>query len=235
MSGFRFSAKYGLFTYAQCGTLDPLAVVNHFASLRSECIIGREAHADGGIHLHAFAMWESTFQTRDARKFDVLGCHPNVVRGHGTPEKGYDYAIKDGDVVGGGLERPSGDGVDKAGSKWTEIISAETAEQFWDNVSRLDPRALCCSFVSLEKFVAWKYRPLPTQYATPAGITFETGRLDRLPGWVEDNLGGNVVGMCLADVSGSHYHRRHYLRCAPGILGSWDPLRVYRLVSLLGM
>lgn len=191
---FRFAAKYGLFTYAQCGDLDAFAVVDHFASLRSECIIGRETHADGGTHLHAFAMWESKFQTRDARKFDVLGCHPNVVAGYGTPEKGWDYATKDGEVVGGGLERPSGDIVDKACSKWSEIVNSPTADEFWGNVARLDPRALCCSFVSLEKYAAHKYRPDLATYESPSGIEFDTGELVRLPAWVGDNLGGPYVG-----------------------------------------
>jgi len=200
---FRFSAKYGLFTYAQCGTLDPLAVVNHFASLRSECIIGRENHADGGVHLHAFAMWESRYQTRDVRKFDVEGCHPNVVGGYGTPEKGWDYATKDGDIVGGGLERPSGDSLDKAGNKWSAIIKSETAVEFWDAVARLDPRSLCCSFVSLEKYAAWKYRPDVAEYGTPEGITFDTGELDRLPQWVDSNLGGHLIG-------------KKVIRCPPG-------------------
>ena len=100
---FRFAARYGLLTYAQSGELDPFRVVNHLADLGAECIIGREDHADGGVHLHAFFMFERKFESRNVRVFDVDGCHPNIVRGYGTPEKGWDYATKDGDVVGGGL------------------------------------------------------------------------------------------------------------------------------------
>lgn len=191
---FRFAARYGLFTYAQCGDLDPFAVVDHFASLRSECIIGRENHADGGIHLHAFAMWKERFETRDVRRFDVQGCHPNVVAGYGTPEKGWDYATKDGEIVAGGLERPGSDTVDNTGSKWSEIVAAETADEFWATVTRLDPRALCCSYVSLAKYAENRYKPNPTEYGTPEGITFDTGELVRLPQWVDTNLGGDRVG-----------------------------------------
>lgn len=207
MSAFRFAAKYGLFTYAQCGTLDPFAVVDHFASLRSECIIGRETHADGGIHLHAFAMWESKYQTRDVRKFDVCGCHPNVVAGYGTPEKGYDYATKDGEIVGGGLERPSGDSIREPGSTWREIVCATTSDDFWSTVTRLEPRALCCSFISLEKYAAHKFRPVYAEYATPPGITFDTGGVDRIDAWARDNLGGNIIGK-LSRHSGYGYHLR---------------------------
>nr|QJB18558.1 MAG: replication-associated protein [Genomoviridae sp.] len=191
---FRFAAKYGLFTYAQCGDLNPFAVVDHFASLRSECIIGREMHADGGVHLHAFAMWEQKYQTRDVRKFDVLGCHPNVVAGYGTPEKGWDYATKDGEIVAGGLERPCGDSMAATSSKWSEVVLAETADEFWSTVARVDPRALCCSFISLQKYAEHKFKPTPAIYGTPPGISFDTGELDRLPAWVNDNLGGTIIG-----------------------------------------
>ena len=94
-----FDAKYGLLTYAQCGSLDPKRVAEHIEHLGGQCIIGRESHADGGLHLHAFFMFERKFRTRACRVFDVDGRHPNVVRGYGSPEKGYDYATKDGAIL----------------------------------------------------------------------------------------------------------------------------------------
>ena len=191
---FRFSAKYGLFTYAQCSDLDPFDVVNHFASLRAECIIGREEHADGGVHLHAFCMWQRRFETTSPRKFDVEDRHPNIVAGYGTPEKGYDYATKDGDVVGGGLERPCGDSMDKSGSKWSEITAAKSADEFWDLVGQMDPRALCCNFTSLQKFVEWKYRTDPAEYASPAGIQFDLAGSPRLSEWCGANIDVPVAG-----------------------------------------
>lgn len=140
-------------------------------------------------------MWERKFQSTNARRFDVLGHHANVVPGYGTPEKGWDYAIKDGDVVGGGLvDRPGGDGVGETRSKWSEIIASESAEQFWDACARLDPRSLCCSFVSLEKYVAHRYRPVHADYVTPDGISFDTGRLVWLDDWARDNIGGHCIG-----------------------------------------
>ncbi|UJO02115.1 Rep [Molossus molossus associated gemykibivirus 2] len=94
---FRFQRRYGLFTYAQCGDLDPFKVLDLFTELHAECIIGRENHADGGIHLHAFVDFGRNYTTRNARQFDVEGHHPNVLPGKKTPEKMYDYATKDGD------------------------------------------------------------------------------------------------------------------------------------------
>ena len=89
-----------------------------------------ENHADGGIHLHAFAMWERQFETRNVRLFDVDGCHPNIAVIKRTPEAAFDYAIKDGDVVAGGLQRPSRDSVASPSGKWTDIIAAGTREEF---------------------------------------------------------------------------------------------------------
>ncbi|UJO02129.1 Rep [Bat associated gemykibivirus 1] len=94
---FKFQARYVLLTYAQCGDLDPWVVSDHLSSLGAECIIGRENHSDGGIHLHAFVDFGKRFSTRNVQKFDVGGCHPNIEPSKGRPWAGYDYAIKDGD------------------------------------------------------------------------------------------------------------------------------------------
>lgn len=129
---FKFERRYALFTYAQCGGLDPFAVVNHFSELRAECIIGREDHADGGVHLHCFVDFNRKFASRDPRFADVEGRHPNVQPCGRTPEKMYDYAIKDGDVVAGGLERPNGSRLPGSSDPWAEIIMAENRERFFE-------------------------------------------------------------------------------------------------------
>lgn len=191
---FAFNAKYGLFTYAQCGTLDPFQVVELFSELGAECIIGREAHEDGGIHLHAFVDFGRKFRTRDERKFDVGGCHPNVSPSRGTPEKGYDYAIKDGDVVGGGLERPSGSRVSSASEAWPEIIAAESREEFWRLVQELAPRSLLCNFPSLRSYAEWRYRPEPTPYQHPISVDLDTSNFPELDQWRQGNLENNSLG-----------------------------------------
>lgn len=185
---FRFQGRYVLLTYAQCGELDAHRIVCHLGELGAECIVGREDHADGGVHLHAFAMFERKFTTRNERVFDVEGRHPNVLRGNRTPEKMYDYAVKDGDVVGGALERPSGDGLSQNGSAWSEIILAGDRESFFEAVARLDPRALCVNFGSLRTYADWKYRPNPEPYSHPTGITLRTDHTPALAVWVEQTL-----------------------------------------------
>ena len=103
---FHCNARYFLLTYSQCGELDPWKVSDHLGELRGECIVAREAHADGGTHLHAFVDFGRKFRSRRTSIFDVDNHHPNVSATHSTPREGFDYACKDGDIVAGGLGRP---------------------------------------------------------------------------------------------------------------------------------
>lgn len=191
---FNFHRRYALFTYAQCGELDPFAVVNHFSELRAECIIGRENHATEGVHLHTFVDFNRKFHSGNPRFADVEGRHPNVQPCGRTPEKMYDYAIKDGDVVAGGLERPSGGRLSGPSDPWAEIIMAESRDEFFELCTKLAPRALACSFNSLQSYADWKYRPEPTPYVHPEGLHFNHDIMGALDDWVSENLGGYSVG-----------------------------------------
>lgn len=191
---FQFNAKYGLLTYAQCGTLDPFAIVTRLSELGAECIVGREAHEAGGTHLHVFFAFEHEFRTRNERIFDVNGFHPNIVRSRGTPEKGWDYATKDGDIVGGGLERPSRGTPDQGENKWAFIIQAESREDFWARVEECDPRSLACNFGNLAKYCDWKYRPFLDEYKHPEGISFNQEQTESLREWANRNIGGTITG-----------------------------------------
>lgn len=191
---FRFRRRYALITYAQCGELDPFKVSDLFTSLNAECIIGRENHADGGLHLHAFVDFGREYSTRNARQFDVEGHHPNVLPGKKTPEKMWDYATKDGDVVAGGLERPNGSGLPPASDQWHTILAAESRDEFFELCGELAPRYLACSFPSLCKYADWKYRPEPTPYLHPEGYTFDTTEYPELDQWVREDLEGYQPG-----------------------------------------
>lgn len=156
----------------------------------AECIVGRENHADGGIHLHVFVDFGRKFRSRRADVFDVEGHHPNIEPSRGTPEKGYDYAIKDGDVVAGGLERPfreSGGGASTHHARWTTITMAENREEFWRLVHELDPKAAACSFSALSKYADWKFATNPPEYATPGGIEFIGEEVDGRDVWLSQS------------------------------------------------
>lgn len=193
MPRFSFNARYFLVTYAQCGQLDPWAVNNHFASLGAECIIGREVHADEGTHLHAFVDFGRKFRSRRVSVFDVDGCHPNISPSKGSPEGGWDYATKDGEVVAGGLERPSIVRAVSNGDKWGQIVRAESEPEFWEAVERLDPKALATNFGNLRKFADWRYKPEPELYEHPTGINFELGMVPELAAWGEFGFGDDTI------------------------------------------
>jgi len=198
-NGLFINSRYKLVTYAQCGDLDEWSIVDRFAELGAECIVGRELHADGGTHLHVFADWGRKFRSRNARLLDVGDRHPNVVASWGTPEEGYDYAIKDGDVVAGGLTRPgSGGGSNGANdSKWVRIANAENREEFFALVRELDPKTYVTRSKDLEYFADRHYRPEPVIYATPGGIGFIDDGTDGRSEWVQQSgigLGEPFIG-----------------------------------------
>lgn len=192
---FQLKARYVLLTYSQCGDLDPFQVVNLLADLGAECIVGREAHADEGTHLHAFVDFGKPYRTRNERQFDVAGYHPNVLPFGRTPEKGWDYATKDGDVVGGGLERPDRGSVSKTSIDWSRIADAGCVDEFWSLVRELAPRALLTNFTSLRAYSEWHYRPERTPYESPRDITFDLEGVPEVLEWVHDNVLGSSVGV----------------------------------------
>jgi len=197
---FLKGCKYALITYPQCGDLDPWDVVDMFSTHRAECIIGRELHADGGVHLHAFVDFGRQFSSRKTDVFDVGGFHPNIVKSYGTPEKGYDYAIKDGDVVAGGLERPlsgqSGSGAGTSCVIWATITMAEDAEEFWRLCHELAPEHVCRSFNCLRKYAEWRFRPVDEPYATPDGVWIDTSAVEGINEWIaQASLGSGSLGM----------------------------------------
>lgn len=194
MSAFYFRSRYALLTYAQCTDLDPWAVSDHLSTIPAECIIGRENHADGGVHLHAFVDFGTRYATRDTRRFDVDGRHPNIQPCGRTPGTMYDYAIKDGDVVAGGLERPGGDDVSGLSSQWDRIVDAENADEFWELVRTLAPRVLLTNFNSLRSYCEWRYRPVVADYVTPPNLVFDISGVETLNTFVRTSLSGSGSG-----------------------------------------
>lgn len=187
---FRIQARYVLLTYSQCGDLDEWRVHDVINSFPAECLIARETHADGGTHLHAFVDFGRKVDIRDPRRFDVDGFHPNIQPCGRTPQKMLDYAIKDGNVVAGGLSPILDDNVSTAGDVWSRIAHAASVDEFWDLVRELAPRALCCNFNSLRAYAEWHYRPPAVAYEHPAAVQLSTAGVPELDEWVRDNLSG---------------------------------------------
>lgn len=183
----QFQFRYVILTYSQCGSLDPFRIVDLLSTLGAECIIGREHHQDGGIHLHAFVDFGRKFRTRNQRSFDVDSCHPNIAPVKTTPRKAYDYCIKDGEVVAGGLEPPKGD--PEGNEVWSQIASADDPDEFWSLCQGLVPRNLLLNYPSLRAYANHKFRREPPQYIHPPELAFRGSDVARLSQWSRENVG----------------------------------------------
>lgn len=189
--------KYALLTYSQCDGLDPFEIVEKLSQLRLECIIGRELHGDGGLHLHAFVdAGNRVFRSRRVDCFDVGGFHPNVQHVHRTPWLSYDYAIKEGDVVAGAAERPSerAGRVGRAGDAWSEIMAAETRDEFQQLCMDLAPRDFAVAFSSLQRYADWRYRVDHEPYRHPPAIEFNAERVAGVYEWFERSVARRTPG-----------------------------------------
>lgn len=193
----RHQFRYALLTYAQCGNLDPFKIVNHLATLHAECIIGRERHADGGTHLHAFVDFGRKYRSRDTRAFDVEGYHPNITPSKGRAAYGWDYATKDGDICAGGLERPredrrkTGDSLD---DRATEICNAQSKDEVFQLCQELAPSKLLWSYPSIRAWANDKFPAECPEYEHPNTLKIDTSNYPELDRWVEEELDGFRMG-----------------------------------------
>lgn len=199
-SEFRVRAKRILLTYSQVGVhWDYHGLAQLIGRLGARGIICRELHQDGGIHYHALLVFDRAYQTRDVTHFDVGNTHPNIKPIRFTPRKAYDYCRKDGDVVWTNLSDEDIDGPGRSSSTlWADIIAQPDKESFFDALKSMDPRALVCSFTSIEKYADWAYREEPTPYDSPVEFTDPTVRDEfeclELEEWYNETIGGRRTG-----------------------------------------
>jgi len=193
MSSFYFSARYVLLTYSQSGDLTEWAVLDHISGLGAECIIGREDHAITGTHLHVFVDFGRKKQSRRVDFFDVGGHHPNISPSRGRPGDGWDYAVKDGNVVAGGLGRPGTSGPAKTKNPWGEIVGAESREEFLDLVRELDPKSFVLKHQEIIRYADIFFAEDREWYVGPDGLRFELGMVPDLDTWRTNSLGNDPI------------------------------------------
>nr|UTM74958.1 replication-associated protein [Tick-associated circular DNA virus] len=193
MPPFSINCRYVLLTYAQSGDLSEWSVLDHISSLGAECIIAREDHADGGTHLHVFCDFGRKFRSRQQNLFDVDGRHANIQPSRGRAEFGYDYAVKDGNVVAGGLARPGSGGLPKAKNIWSEIVGAESRDEFLDLVQCLDPKSFVLRHRELLEYADRYYAERIEPYVGPTGVEFELGMVPELARWRGESFGDDPV------------------------------------------
>lgn len=186
MPGFHLkNRRYVLITYSQAGPeFDYWAVLDRFAELGAECIIGRESHADGGVHYHVFVDFGRLFSSRKTDIFDVGGKHPNILPIGRTPATAFDYACKDGDICAGGLGRPGGDSDRDPDKFWDQAADCGSAEEFLHFCDQLAPRDLMRSFGQFRAYAQWKWPSGTLAYDQPDGVEFDTSAAPGIDEWV---------------------------------------------------
>ncbi|AJD07521.1 replication-associated protein [Sewage-associated circular DNA virus-37] len=144
---FRVSAKSFIITYPRCD-VDKEVILqwfqDHFMLLG--CRVARELHADGTPHIHVVFHIANTFQTRNARYFDIGDHHPNVQSTRGLPAS-YAYVAKDGDYIDFGTipaTRPHG--------SWADIANATTKEEALALVKETSPRDYVLNYDKIISF-----------------------------------------------------------------------------------
>nr|UBJ26147.1 replication-associated protein [Red panda feces-associated gemycircularvirus] len=201
MPSFDLHCRYALLTFAQSGDLSGETVGAFLSEMGFECVIGRENHADGGVHLHCFVDFGRKRRFRRVDVFDVQGRHPNINPIKVTPHKAFEYATKDGDIVFQSLDKPEvRGGAGKTVAKWTTITNASNREEFWSLVHELDPKSAACNHSQLQKYCDWKFAVDPPKYESPGGITF-IGGSDGRDTWLSQSgigLGESPIGICLS-------------------------------------
>lgn len=203
MPHFDYHFRYAILTYAQSGDLDGEVVGRFLDEMGAKSVVARENHSTTGVHLHCFVDFGRKRRFRRVTVFDVEGRHPNIEPSRGTPEKGYDYVIKDGDIVYQSLDRPGGNRNPSTSDKWSRITAASDRESFWDLVHELDPKSAACSFTQLQKYCDWKFAPVPPEYESPDEIEFIRGEVDGRDDWLSQSgigLGEPLLGMSLRSV-----------------------------------
>lgn len=181
--------------------------------------MGREDHTDGGTHLHCFIDFGGRKHVRNERAFDVGVSHPNIQPVTKPPHFAFDYAIKDGDVVAGGLERPNEPKSTRGRVDYDFILLASTREEFFQRVRDTAPELLLKNHTSLQSYAEWYYRDIPEPYRHDRSLQFRTEHVPELDQWVDEYLENFDPG----DVSKSFWVGPHVTAAAVASLHAYHP------------
>lgn len=191
---FIIRAKYLLLTYSQVDEdeFNPLHIKHLIDGMGGKCRIGRELHKNGGVHYHAFCVKEKRFITRDPRKFDLHGFHPNIEPILRTPEKAWAYAVKEGNVIIDDIpERPIGRSRStKKEEVWNDAHEqSKSADDMLNYLIKGDAKRAICAFNNV--YAACQHL-FPTtnysEYVSPAGLAYEYGDYPQIANWQQRYL-----------------------------------------------
>nr|WAE42511.1 MAG: replication associated protein [Cressdnaviricota sp.] len=221
---FRFHAKKIFLTYPQCGELGTNDVAELLRGLGANYVVGREAHADGKPHIHAYGEWSYQYDTRNERQFDCGGNHPNIqpVR---NKKSVIDYCKKEGDYISN---------IDDNGNnaRYQDLVGATTESEFWGLVEKKYARDYVLHLDRLREFSRHKFGACIQQYT---GLFQSFRRVDELEGWIQSELGNEdrpktlwLTGASrLGKTEWSRSHGRHMYFNGAFNLDDWDTDATY--------
>ena len=192
---FRLRSKQLLLTYSQvdndtCPRFYPeRRLISNISQGLSDLLTyrcGHELHADGGDHFHVFVAWETPISTRHQDIFDFGSSHPNIQPIRRTPEKAFDYAGKDNDVIHEHGERPgeSGASVVRRDDIWADALAQPTRDEFLQHLRDAAPRDYVLYFDQLERFADRFFAPPEPIYSSP---DFTTLGFPGMADWLEQS------------------------------------------------
>lgn len=160
---FRLQAKTFLLTYAQCDLEKEvlLSFLKSLAPLKEWCI-GKERHADGGKHLHAWVYYKDKIRTRDERYFDCHGFHPNILVAKS----------KKGSIAYCSKEDPEPLTHLEGKQSYGDIFDqATTRDEFMEMVLTSHPRDYAHNYDRLDSMARQHFKPKKVKY-TPRYTNF---------------------------------------------------------------
>ena len=187
-----------MLTYSQVDetTFQHSSIKNVIHDFGGKCRVARETHQDGGTHFHAFCVKDDRFITRNVRRFDVDGCHPNITPILRTPERAWAYVAKDGDIVHDDLPLPPvSRRKQKKPSKDQEVwqTAYDTAVSQTDLLNQLfkgDAARTIRSFNNVQSAAKYLHPERQyTEYTSPPGLIYEFGEYTQIPTWQQLSLG----------------------------------------------
>lgn len=147
-SRFRFNAKKVALTYSCPDNLDAhpfdaqwnsekpeeSALLTDFFNALPEItkyLIGKENHENGKSHYHMFLEFKSKLDTRNQRRFDWLGVHPNIIS---NPSSGWHaYCAKEGEFVTNFYKS----------DPWKQVLECDSLGQAEEILWQSVPKEMC--------------------------------------------------------------------------------------------
>lgn len=184
---FRINAKHVLLTYPQANdagfTKETLRVFLLDIAPVQHSTICKENHAEeDGVHYHAFITFQRKFSTRDGRRFDFLGHHPNIDTRIRSIKQTLQYLKKDGDFI---TDHPD----PAAKPDWGSIIrDSTTTDEALQSIQLWYPRDFLLYNNRFRESLDSIYRPADPAYQTPQGVRFQEPLPPVLAHWIDNEV-----------------------------------------------